>query len=336
VQQRRSFLTGLLGSGVLLAAGCSGEEPQPAPPPVESSTPTPAPTPTPTPSPKPKPKPAEVDALSGGKPSKNAVFAAKIDNLAAARPQFGISKADVIVVEEVEARLTRLVGIFHTTFPTAVGPVRSARNTDVEFLPLFGKPGLVYSGANSKVQANVRGSSHLVPIERNDRLRSRPAPHNVVVNLAAIAKQRKVGALPDSIGWTFADDDDALWKKAATRGKFTEKIGSDTFTFTPKGSQYQVAVGSDVYDDATTNKAVRADTVVVLSVKNRKDRDTTSSLSIVSETIGKGKVTVTRNGRTRSGTWERKKITDKMTFTDGDGKPITLRPGQTWLLLQGS
>lgn len=275
------------------------------------------------------------DPINGGTPSANGVYAVKIDNLAPARPQIGISQADVVVVEEVESRLTRLVGIFHSRHPTKVGPVRSARNTDLELLPLFGRPGLVYSGANRKVQANVQRSPHLVPLERNDRDRSRRAPHNVVVDLARLAKQSKVGAVPTTIGWTFAAND-PLWAQAPASATLTVRIGQDTFTFTRKDARYQVAAGKDVYDDAGTGKPLAVDTVVVLSVRNRRDDDTTSSISIVSETVGTGRVAITREGRTRTGTWRRDKVTSPMTFTDGAGQPISLRPGQTWLMLQGS
>ena len=322
---------------VLAVSGCSNdtaEEPPPPAPPASSEASEPTPTETPTKKPKPKPKPKPTDALNGGKVSKNGVYAVKIDNVAQARPQIGISAADIIVVEEVESSLTRLVAVFHSSYPKAVGPVRSARNTDVEFLPLFGKPGLVYSGANRKVQANVQGSKNLVAMERSDRDSSRPAPHNVVVNLADLAKNSKVGKAPKSIGWTFNGSEKA-WKRAKKSGKQTEKVGADTFTFTRKGKRYQIAVNGDTYDDATTKKDLLADNIVVLSVKNRRDTDTTSNLSIVSETVGKGKVSITRNGKTITGTWQRKKVGSPMTFTDAKGKPIELKPGKTWLLLQG-
>lgn len=297
---------------------------------MTSQTPTPTPTPSPTPTPEPEP----TNALNGGKVSKNGVYAVKIDNVAQARPQIGISAADIIVVEEVESSLTRLVAVFHSSYPEAVGPVRSARNTDVEFLPLFGKPGLVYSGANRKVQANVHGSKNLVPLERNERDSSRVAPHNVVVNLSNLAKNSEVGKAPTSIGWTF-DASERAWQDATKTDGRTEKIGGDTFTFTRKGERYQIAVNGDTYDDAATNKNLVADNIVVLSVKNRRDTDTTSSLSIVSETIGKGAVSITRNGKTITGTWQREKAGSPMTFTDEDGDRIDLKPGKTWLLLQG-
>ena len=64
------------------------------------------------------------------------MIAAKVENVAAARPQVGLSLADITFVEEVEGAQTRLIAIYHTRFPKRLGPRCSARSTDVELLPL--------------------------------------------------------------------------------------------------------------------------------------------------------------------------------------------------------
>ncbi len=336
--RRKAALGG--GAVVVAAAVAAGafvltrDDSRTTTPPVAPSSAAPtAPSPSTTPTPSPTPTPEPVDPLSGGEVVEAEVFAVKIDNVAPARPQVGLGSADIVVAEEVEAGLTRLVAVFHTDFPERVGPVRSARNTDVELLPLFGRPGLVYSGANSKVQANVQGSEDLVAIERSDRDTSRPAPHNVVVDLAALAEQHEVGEA-DDIGWEFGDLEGA-WESAEETGDLSVAVGGDRFTFAREGERYHPAVNGDPYTDGDTGKAVLADNVVVMSVENRRDRDTTSSKSIVSETTGSGEVAISRDGRTVRGTWERDEVSDPLTFTDDDGEPILLGPGRTWVVLQG-
>lgn len=318
---------------VVVAAVLGSRGPSAAPaapvPGASSAAPSPSTRTTPTPSPTPEPEP--VDPLTGEDVVEAGVFAVKIDNLAPARPQLGLSSADIVVAEEVEAGLSRLVAVFHTEFPERVGPVRSARNTDVELLPLFGEPGLVYSGANSRVQENVRGSDSLVPIERSDRDPSRPAPHDVVVDLEALAEQHEVGEARD-IGWRFGEQDD-VWEAGEDSGDLAVGIGGDDFTFDRRDDRYQPAVNGDPYTDGGDD--VLVDNVVVLSVRNRDDEDTTSSQSIVSETTGEGRVEVTREGRTLTGTWRRDEVEDPMTFSDSDGDPILLRPGSSWVLLEG-
>ena len=177
--------------GIGAAAALSSPDSQPLPASSDSPS-SAAPTPTPSPTTTPTPHPKATDPLTGGKVSSHEVIAAKVENIAAARPQVGLSLADITFVEEVEGAQTRLIAIYHTRFPKRLGPIRSARSTDVELLPLFGKPGLVYSGANAKVQRKIDNAS-IVPIPRSTRDHRRVAPHNVFVDLEAI--QRSTGLL---------------------------------------------------------------------------------------------------------------------------------------------
>lgn len=272
-----------------------------------------------------------MDPITGRTPTKespatNPVLAVKIENTEAARPQIGLAEADMVIVEEVEARITRLIAIFHSQFPTKVGPVRSARNTDLRILPMFGKPGLVYSGANGKVQRQIK-KSPVVRLERSDRDKSRSAPHNVMVDLRKLARTKELEKARD-IGFDFSPDDRS--RADAKQATPKAKIGVDIFTFDH---------GKDGYTPQWNGKpcdgTVRADNVVILEVRNRKDSDTTSDLSIVSETVGKGKVAVHRDGTVRYGTWQRPALNGPMRLVDADDRDIPLAPGCTWVLLRG-
>ena len=79
-----------------------------------------------------------ISGLPGGNGGPVAVV--KIDNVNPARPQWGISAADMIFVEEVEAGLTRIAAVYNSTLPNKVGPVRSARISDLEIMEQFGTP----------------------------------------------------------------------------------------------------------------------------------------------------------------------------------------------------
>lgn len=67
---------------------------------------------------------------------------AKIDNLdrgpESALPQAGVSRADVVFEEIVEGNITRFAAVFHSKAPGRIGPIRSARTTDVILLPQLG------------------------------------------------------------------------------------------------------------------------------------------------------------------------------------------------------
>ena len=186
-------------TAVLGTAACSGGSSGTAsttPPPPATSSATEAPTPAPT--------HQAVDPLTGGRPSKNGVVAAKIDDTGNGRPQRNVDKADIVYIEEVEGGLTRLVGVFHTALPK-VEAVRSTRPNDPELLAQYGPIAYVASGgarvplqilnrSNLKTAINDRGNAGF------ERDPNRPVPYNLVANLSAIAKRLKAPR-PRNVGF---------------------------------------------------------------------------------------------------------------------------------------
>ncbi len=128
----------LLAATALLAA-CGGSESAPSAP-AGISAPAAVPTPEPTPTPTPTPPPYEPNILTGA--ARGADYgldqrplAVMINNITQARPQYGISKADIITEIEVEGGITRLMAIFQNYKTIGeVGPIRSAR---IQYLELI-------------------------------------------------------------------------------------------------------------------------------------------------------------------------------------------------------
>ncbi|SDS88208.1 Protein of unknown function [Friedmanniella luteola] len=290
-------------------------------------------TPSAAPTPRRTPRPRPVDPLTGRQPVEAGVLAVKVENIAAAWPQLGLSAADVVVVEEVEGAQTRLVALYHSAFPRRVGPVRSARSTDVQLLPAFGRTALVYSGANARVQAKI-DDAPILALQRDDRDPARVAPHDVVVDLRALARTTELDP-PRSPGWTF-DADAAVWDDAARARSAAVRIGADRFDFDHRDGHYGVTWNGRRYRDGGTG-SVEAENVVVLDVENTPDgnRDVLGAASVLSSTVGRGKVTVHRDGRTLTGTWQRSRRSAPLSLRDRDGDALPLRPGRTWVLLRG-
>ena len=76
----------------------------------------------------------ERNVLTGLPGSNGKVLAVKFDDTVYAHPQEGIEYADVVFVTQVEAGLTRVMGIYSSNYPEILGPVRSARISDIDIL----------------------------------------------------------------------------------------------------------------------------------------------------------------------------------------------------------
>ena len=92
-----------------------------------------------------------TSVLSGREGVDGQVLAVKIDDTNAAHPQIGLEDAEIVFIEQVEGGLTRLAAIFSTVIPQRVGPVRSARISDIDILSQFGRVAFAYSGAQRKL-----------------------------------------------------------------------------------------------------------------------------------------------------------------------------------------
>jgi hypothetical protein len=135
------------------------------------------------------------NSLSGREGSDGEILVVKIDDTVSARPQIGIDRADVVYIEQVEGGLTRLAAVFSSEIPTLIGPIRSARISDIEILAQYGRVVFAYSGAQSKMlpvisaaNLNDYGAQRQSPtIYTRDE--SRTSPTNMVLRADLLLRE---------------------------------------------------------------------------------------------------------------------------------------------------
>lgn len=248
-------------------------------------------------------------------------------------PQYGLSPADIVFVEAVEGNLTRLMPVYQSAYPKRIEPVRSARTTDVDILPMFGHPVLVYSGAASQIRTKLT-SAPITLYGGNRRDSSRPAPHNLYFDVAALAQRKGLQRSKD-IGFRFATSDSRL-EHATKQSRFTVPVGGDRFSFAYNGTRYLPSWNGRPYTDSGAGgRRVTADNVLALSVRTVPDnyKDPAGNPVYKSVTTGSGKLTLYRNGKKLTGTWHRAGTNKHFRFTDVHGRTLQLAPGKTWVLL---
>ncbi len=278
-----------------------------------------------------------IDPINGRARSRNSVVAVKIDNTSGGRPQYGLSDADVIYVEQVEGGLTRLNAIFHSRLPTEVGPVRSVRTTDVDLLRAYGRPLLAFSGGAGGPLARLAASPVLDGSGGPGYWRSSAAhaPYNLHVNLPALIAGTPGTRRAQSPGFVFGAQYPVIARTPArTDISVTMSAGNTGFRYDPAARNYRVNHSGTATVDAAGHR-LTADNVLVQHVTDSPDGtvDTNGQPSLLSQTVGSGAFTLYRNGHAIRGRWSRHKIDGPTSYLTGDGKPALFTPGRTWVLL---
>ncbi|SDS06934.1 DUF3048 domain-containing protein [Actinopolymorpha singaporensis] len=312
--------------------------------PSRSATRTPEPTTSPARSPTATPKPSSARAGSrspftglpmGGRAPKR-VLAVKIDNVPAARPATGLSRADIVYVEPVEGGLARILAVFSSRMPATLGPVRSARESDIELLRQFGQPAFAYSGANSTVFSRLAKAPlyDVSPAHAGAayfRGRSRPIPHNLYAKPGQLLARAPKASAARDIGFRFGTQ--PAGGRAATSHRVSYPSFRADFHWAAKQHRWRVAMDGTPMR-ATDGAPPGPATVVVQYTDIRRTalKDSAGNFSPYTESVGSGRALVLRNGRAYDARWSRPRAAAGTSFTTGSGRPMTFAPGQTWVV----
>lgn len=268
--------------------------------------------------------------------SAGPVLAVKIDNVRAARPQTGLDAADIVYAEQVEGGLSRLMAVYATRLPQAVGPVRSARESDLELLRQFDEPTLAFSGAQSKLLPLIdRAPLTAVPPESAAsgayyRSADKAAPHNLYLR-----PRRLIGTAPGADALTTGFRYGAPPEGGTPAKSRTVRFPSARFTFTWSADRHGWLVSMDGTPTAATDgRQVAATTVVVQYVKVRGSRfhDVLGNNSPYTRSVGSGRAQVLRDGRAFDVEWRRGSAAEGTDFTAADGTPVNFAKGQVWVV----
>jgi hypothetical protein len=283
---------------------------------------------SPVPRPPTMPGVAPLTGLAPAPPTRPAVLV-KIDNTSKARPQLGLNRADVVIEEEVEWGLTRLAAIFHSNEASVVGPVRSARSTDIAFFGSLNNPALVYSGANAVFdQLMLEQPVQNFSAARNGgfwRDNSRRAPSNLFTDTRSFDDR---GQGPGS--W-FHYASSAVTGGSAS-SSFTVSYPATTVQWDWDGTRWLRR--QDGKRHTTDSGAqVEAANVIVVEVAKVDSGLVDPAGAVVPEFVwaGEGAATVYSNGRRIDGRWIRPTLRDPAIFVDAAGAPIAITPGITWV-----
>jgi hypothetical protein len=308
-------------------------------------------TPTPEPTPTPVPTPVLVPAPLTGVPVKPAVakrhvIAVMIDDLFAARPQSGLSRASVVWQAPAEGGIPRYMALFQETDPPSVGPIRSSRLYFISWASEW-QSVYVHVGGSPQALALLKSAQGRGKYVYNAdqfrwskylyRVKWRYAPHNVysdAKNLrrlanAVNAKSAKTVPAPK---WQFAPDLPLAQRPTGSTITVPYLANRIAYAYDRKTNTYKRSVSVEGKQiDKGTKERIAPKNVVVMFVSFAPLNDGSKKHRLEAKVTGSGKAWISTNGKTIKGTWKKKAFNAPTLFFDKDGKPVTLTIGQTFV-----
>jgi len=271
----------------------------------------------------------DTDGVANGRAS----LAVKIENSPDARPQSGLDVADIVYEEVVEGGITRFWAVFNSRAPESVGPVRSVRAMDPGIIsPLGGV--IAYSGGTGPNVALVRATGLVYVDEGNAadslyREGSRSAPHNLYGRTASLWARGGTPVPPRPM-FQYVDEGESFTGVPIIAFTVGFQPGYDvTYVWNEARAgwlRYQPANARfDAIGSTPIPNQVAPQNVIVQFIDYPRGSE--------GDVMGSGAAWVFSNGQYVQGTWTKLYQGAPTSFSDANGEPIALTPGQTWVEL---
>lgn len=291
-----------------------------------------------------------------------------IENSLDARPQSGLSFADVVYEVLAEGGITRFMGVFYCQDAGIVGPVRSARTYFLDMISEYGSYPLYahVGGANTPGPADALGQivdygwntyndlnqfSIGFPTYKRDEGRlghpvaTEHTMYSTTTGLWTVGSQRgltnkdKNGDTWDSdfVKWSFKDDTVASGRPATQKISMNFWSGNPDYdvvwNYDKATNSYLRVNGGKPHLDNNTKRQLDPKNVVILYMKESRANDGyENNLHELFADKGTGNALVFQDGKEIKATWHKASREGRTEITNtATGKDVEFNRGQIWV-----
>lgn len=263
----------------------------------------------------------------------NLPFMAIIENSKDARPQSGLSNADIVYETMAEGGIPRFIALFQKNSPNKIGPIRSARAYFLNISKEYALP-FAHCGYSDEARAMIEKEKLMslneffygkYYLRDNERI----APHNLYTSADNLRKiiLEKGYIKTSNIKFSF---DENFWTSenlniANTIALKLNRYYETDYSF--KNGKYYKAMDGENSIDKENNNPITAINIIIqiTDIKLQKDNQ---HLDIT--LVGEGTGYVFSNGKYTKMRWSKKDLTSQTILKDENGLDIKLNPGNTW------
>ena len=289
-----------------------------------------------------------------------------VENSTAARPQSGLSSADVIYEAVAEGGITRFLAIYYCQDTTYVGPVRFDGIYFIKLLQEYGAYPLYahVGGANTDGQADALGeidelgwglyndlNQFGVPFpyywRDYERLPGRVTEHTVYTNTSKLWEFAKVKR-----GLTNSDKKNKAWDSTFSTWKFKDAAASATkgtltkisfsfwdilstehfvdWNYDKISNSFKRNKGGSTNMEKNSGKQLEAKNIVILFARESSANDGYPGGHILYKLTGSGDGLVFQDGNAIEVTWNKKSEESRLKLFAENGSEISFIRGQIW------
>ncbi|WP_165842311.1 DUF3048 domain-containing protein [Paenibacillus xerothermodurans] len=265
-----------------------------------------------------------------------------LNNHPSARPQSGISYADVLYESLAEGEITRIAAVYQSTdYGGPIGPVRSIRPYYIDLSKIYDALIIHAGGSPDAYQRLARQKPPYLDEITNAggsfwRESFRKAPHNLYTDLTRIRTgadklgHREDYAAPQAVPAFLHDE---LDKPGDPSSGVTVTFLLDSYKvaykYDAQRKVYDRFVNDEPHEDLSNHEQLAATNVVILAARHIVlDNEGRRDIRL----IGSGQGIVLQRGKHDTVSWKRKDASDRFHLTR-DGVEVGLYPGKTHYLI---
>ncbi|GGJ64616.1 DUF3048 domain-containing protein [Virgibacillus salexigens] len=269
----------------------------------------------------------------------NRIIGVMINNHSKARPQTGLSQADIVFEILAEGRITRFLALYQSEMPEVAGPVRSAREYYFELANAYNALYL-YHGAATFVDQMIqdREIDHLNgSLYDNDgvlfnRESFRDAPHNSYLQLGAVydkAKEKGYDVTADYEALPFLSEDEDVTGDTAEHVEIVYSNNSPMeiveYKYDKRSETYTRYNDRKKTVELESDKPIQPSNVFIIETPHQVIDD--AGRRAIDMESG-GNAYLIQKGVVQKLQWKNK---DGRIVPVKDGKTVAFAPGKTWI-----
>jgi len=270
------------------------------------------------------------------------LISAVIDNHSDARPQFGLSRAEVVYDIPAEGGINRYLAFFRSDIEDnfQIGPIRSARPYFLDIADEY-QSLLLHCGGSPEALARAIKEKLLTLNEFYNgqyylRYSGYAAPHNVLAQYVLIKDYLKENNFNNSkfIAWKFKEKEifsniDRSLANFNIQIKNGQSQYDSAWDYNLNNNNYiKKIAGEEQLDDSGEN--IKVDNIILQFVDTEI---LDSELRLRIDLLGQGKAIICLDGYCHQGYWQKDNNEDRTRYYLETGEEIIFNSGQTWIHL---